>query len=108
MSVQGVITVTINRSQNAITGYTVEGHVNFKLKGEDIVCAAVSTLTQTALLGLIQYIAPDYSIHDSTLECHLPKLIEATDRIRVNAILDTMILGLRNIEKNYPGYMEVV
>ena len=65
-----MITVTICKS-----GFTVEGHADFKPKGEDIVCAAVSVLTQTALLGLGKYIPDtDYTIDDTGyLTCTLPE-----------------------------------
>ena len=103
-----MITITINRTNNEITGFTVDGHAKFKPHGEDIVCAAVSVLTQTALLGLGQYIVGiDYEIEASGhLECKLPGLNEV-DGIRAEAILETMVLGLKNIEKNYPGYVEI-
>lgn len=103
-----MITVTINRPDNEITGFVVDGHAKFKPHGEDIVCAAVSVLTQTALLGLGQYIVGiDYKIETTGhLECNLPEL-DGVDSIRAEAILETMVLGLKNIEKNYPGYIEV-
>ena len=102
-----MITVTICRSENDITGFTVDGHANFKPPGEDIVCSAVSVLTQAALLGLAQHILIDYSISEGHMECRLPELDEV-DKIRAEAILETMLLGLKNIEKNYPGYVEVM
>ena len=103
----GMITVTIHYSNDEITGFTVEGHANFKPCGEDIVCSAVSVLTQAALLGLARYVELDYIIRDGYLECRLPYLDDA-DMMRAAAILETMILGLKNIEKNYPGYVEVL
>ena len=35
-----------------ITGYKVSGHAGYSEEGSDIVCSAVSALTQAPLLGL--------------------------------------------------------
>ena len=39
---------------NDIIGFSAEGHTGFADRGEDIVCAAISVLTQTAVIGLQQ------------------------------------------------------
>ena len=41
--------------QGRLCGFIVEGHADYAEEGSDIVCAAVSALTQTALLGIIRY-----------------------------------------------------
>lgn len=40
----------------------IQGHANYDVHGKDIVCCAVSTVVQTALLGL-QAIADEYPDH---------------------------------------------
>ena len=39
--------------QGRLCGFIVEGHADYAEEGSDIVCAAVSALTQTALLGIM-------------------------------------------------------
>ena len=100
-----MITVTIHNN-----GFTAEGHADFASEGQDIVCSAVSVLTQTTLLGLAKHIPRLNYIVDATgyLNCVLPELKDATQRIKAKTLLSTMVLGLKDIEKNYPGYVKVI
>ena len=44
--------ITITRKDNSIVEVSASGHTGYGVSGEDIVCAGVSTLIQSALLGL--------------------------------------------------------
>ena len=44
-----MITVSVYRTKSIIDGFTVEGHSDYAEAGIDIVCAAVSILSYTAL-----------------------------------------------------------
>ena len=51
--------------------YDIKGHANFAPLGEDIVCAAISVLSQTTLMGLVEVLQLKrreifYKIDDST------------------------------------------
>ncbi len=37
-----------------IRRYDIKGHADFAPRGEDIVCAAISVLSQTTLMGLVE------------------------------------------------------
>ena len=59
-----MITVDLFKNeQGLITGYKVSGHAGFAAAGEDIVCGAVSVLTQTPILGLEQHLKCQPSYH---------------------------------------------
>ena len=71
-----MITVDLFKNeQGLITGYKVSGHAGFAAAGEDIVCGAVSVLTQTPILGLEQHLKCQPSYHvdeeDGILEVNL-------------------------------------
>lgn len=104
-----MVIVTICRAQGAITGYNIRGHAGFKPRGEDIVCAAVSMLAQTTVLGLARYIdGLVYNVEESgVLRCSLPEGLNQTQLIQAEAILETMMAGLRNLQKNYSQYIRV-
>ncbi|PKM83009.1 MAG: ribosomal-processing cysteine protease Prp [Firmicutes bacterium HGW-Firmicutes-14] len=105
-----MIIVSVNRSNGMLKGYSVKGHAGYKPPGEDIVCAAVSVLAQTALLGLGNYVKKglDYQIDDSgVLRCSLPDKLAETESIQAEAILETMVIGLKNLQKNYSKYIRV-
>jgi uncharacterized protein YsxB (DUF464 family) len=88
-----------------ISGFSVSGHANTAPHGQDIVCAAVSALTQTAVLGLEGYLQ-----HSIILEIAHGKLeVELKDLPNqlTEAILATMLLGLLEIEKINPQSVRI-
>ena len=107
-----MINVTVYYSDDALLkGFTVDGHAQMPGLGEyDLVCASVSALAQTALLGLDAYLSvkPDWEIKDSGyLKCWLPDgLIDAETKI-AEVIVHTMELGLKSIEETYGQCLKV-
>ncbi len=107
---RAMIIVSIDRSNGTINGYTVKGHAGYRPPGEDIMCAAVSMLAQTTLLGLARFIRKGlaYDIDDSgTLSCKLPDELSKKEQLQAQAILETMVMGLKNLQVNYKGYVRV-
>ena len=45
--------VLITKKDGHIIAVSANGHTEYALEGEDIVCAALSSIMQTALLGLL-------------------------------------------------------
>mgnify|MGYP000855911864 CR=1 FL=1 len=87
--------------------FAAEGHSDFAPYGEDIVCAAVSVLLQTAILGLeeLAQAEPDVTMTDGCLECRLSA--GKGDDIVIDTILQTMLLGLQAIEADYAAFVSV-
>lgn len=83
-----------------IAGYRVSGHSGTAARGQDIVCAGVSALTQSALLGIMEHLhrAVTYDIASGNLEMQLSDLPDDC----TEAILRTMYMGLAEIEKISP------
>ena len=106
-----MIIITVIRSDGVIKGFSVKGHAGFKPCGEDIICAAVSMLAQTTLLGLGRYIKEglSFSIDDDSgiLKCALPGKLSDLEQIRAEAILETMMDGLKKLQKNYARHIRV-
>jgi len=94
--------------KNNIYSYRAFGHCGFDELGKDVVCAAASTLLQVSILGLNHYssIEPEVKIAERLLECTISKNIYVNRDIQ--AILETMVVGLKEIEKNYSKNIEVV
>ncbi len=92
-------TVVIFKSNGSYKGFTCTGHAGFAAFGKDIVCAAVSALVINTV-NAVQTLAEektDVSTKDGVIECHFPD--EANDKTRL--LMDAMVLGLRDIERNY-------
>ncbi len=97
-----------------ILAFDIKGHADYADKGQDIVCAAVSALGQTAILALTQLtdLEVEYKIQEDLpfLFCkvNLPQDDRDTDTIRAKAIMDSFEIGCRSIEEAYgPDYVKI-
>lgn len=104
-----MIQITITCTDNLIKGFKVEGHAGYKTEGEDIYCAGVSAITQTALLGLIQHLQnePAHKVKKGFLSCALPEKLIEDEMNKAQVILSTMEAGLRSLQDAYPDYIKV-
>lgn len=105
-----MIRVTINYDREGfVSSFTVKGHSGYDEAGKDIVCAAVSAVVQTAVLGLtdIAGIKPDYHQEHGNLSCTLPSEMTDQDRLLTDTILRTMVIGLKSIEYSYKSFISI-
>lgn len=88
---------------------TATGHAGFAAKGEDIVCAAASSLVHTLLLALIQQTGNEtmlyYDDPGRPGERHIDCGPSEVDRARVEAIFRTIACGLGALADKYPEYV---
>jgi uncharacterized protein len=93
-------------SQGRIQGFSATGHAEAGPKGQDIVCAAVSVLTDSVFLGLDRYLhrEMDWRADHGELRVHLK---EAPD-VQTEAILNTLLLGVTEIQKIYPDKIRIL
>ena len=99
------------RADGALTGYRAQGHTGYAEAGQDIVCAAVSALTQSTLNGLRNVLkAPVmFEIDDQAafLEARLtPEATEAQVR-QAQLLLVTLLEGLQAVERSYPQNVRI-
>ena len=105
-------TVTFYRRQDgALTGYRTEGHTGYAEAGKDIVCAAVSALTQATLNGLKNVLkAPvmfDIDDQAALLEARLTPEASETQVKEAQLLLQTLLQGLQAIERSYPRNVRI-
>ena len=91
------------------TGFTVKGHSGSAPKGKDIVCAAVSAIVQTALIGIdeVADIHDAYSISDGFIKCVLPENADAEGFSKAQTIIRVMHLGLQSIAQQYHDFVRI-
>ena len=92
-----------------IVKYKVEGHTGAGAEGNDIVCAAVSAVTQAAIVGLeeVAGIKPKIRVRNGYLECEVPQL-EGQKRERADVILETMFLSVKNLQEQHGKFLKVI
>lgn len=83
---------------------TVSGHAEYAEPGKDIVCAAISTLTQVLIASVEELTAA--KIKTAQTSGYMEIVIEeSTERAQV--LLDSFLLGCRMIADQYPDNVRV-
>ena len=100
-----MVTVRVTReADGAVSAFEVTGHAGQAPRGQDVVCAAVSALVQTAALGLDDRlgIPAVVSAGPGRFACALPRQLSEQMRLRAQDILETMCIGLAAIAREHP------
>ncbi|MCH4886664.1 ribosomal-processing cysteine protease Prp [Acidaminobacter sp. JC074] len=99
--------------KDSIVSIEADGHAGFADHGEDIVCAAISVLMQTAVNSLEKVAGiPENRIilemdEDGYMYLEKPaKLDEAMD-VKAEIVLQTVLTGLEGIAEAYPQYIKL-
>lgn len=107
-----VVVEVIRASGGEVTEFQAQGHAGYDDRGQDIVCAAVSALTQATANGLICHakVDPEIHVNDDTgfLHCRIdPEKLRGEAGLKAQAILETMVTGLIEMAKIYSDHIEV-
>ncbi|WP_026475956.1 ribosomal-processing cysteine protease Prp [Alkaliphilus transvaalensis] len=103
-----MISILIERNdKKEVSRFEISGHAEAAERGQDIVCAAVSVLSQTIVLALheITKINITYEINNGFLTCRIPDELTKEEREKTNLLLETMLIGLKNLELGYSEYI---
>lgn len=84
-------------------GFTVNGHADYDEYGYDIVCSAISALTQSVALALQKHCEADYIATGGNMMVHLNDSTCASD-----VLLDTLRIGLTAIQEEYPNHIRIL
>ena len=104
--------IKIYLKENNIVGFECKNHSGYAESGKDIVCAGISSITQTAILGLenIAKIKCDVKIDQKTGYLSLKidsKDLKSSNFQSAQIILQTMLCGLEDLENQYPKYIKL-
>lgn len=102
--------VTIFKKEGNILGFDVSGHSGYAEFGSDIVCSAISTLSQSAVVGLenVLNLKPTIKIDEKNahLSCKLPKNLNKMQFEKAQIVLNTfeqsvklLLVGDKKIKK---------
>jgi len=94
---------------NWINGFIFEGHAGYAELGSDIVCAGISVLSSTTSLALEQLVGLKLEGQADPIEGYLDcNWVNEPDKVaQVHLLVESMLLGLKEIAKQYPKYLEV-
>lgn len=96
--------------QKQYSGFICSGHAAYAKHGADIVCAAISILTQTIMAALEELLQLPLEVeaNESTgyLKCTWVNQPDQLERIQL--LVKTLILGLKAIQTEYPNHISLV
>ncbi|HYF76179.1 MAG TPA: ribosomal-processing cysteine protease Prp [Symbiobacteriaceae bacterium] len=92
-----------------VTELRVSGHTGYAEQGEDIVCAGVSALAVTCLIGLKKVARHPHEgkARSGSMHCKLLPGGTPESAAKAQAILETTVLGLQDIAKDYHQFIRV-
>ena len=95
-----MITVTVYKRSGEYQGFRCEGHAGYAKDGYDPICAGVSALTVNAVNSVEQFTRDGIKVEaDEENGLVALQLEECSKETRL--LLDSMVLGLDMIQKNY-------
>lgn len=94
-----MIKVIIKENNNLIKEITVKGHANFAAYGNDIVCAATSSIVITSINAMLRLDGNclEYEESDGLIKIKILKNDKVT-----NTLVKNMIELLKELESKYP------
>lgn len=103
-----MIEFRLKKADQKMIGCTIHGHAGFARKDEyDLVCAAVSVLSLAIVNGIERHFgeaAVQYKCEEGFLDFNLLM----TPNAETDILMDTMVQGMKDIEKQYPGHLHVI
>lgn len=102
--------IQIYKKNNNIVGFTLSGHTNFSQHGQDVLCAGISAISQSTVLGIISVLKlqPELEKNDDKgyLKIDLSNCSENEIK-SAQVLLKTMQISLQDILIGNEKYMKV-
>lgn len=117
-------TFTIVRRKGKIVKFYGHGHTGHASIGEDIVCAAISAASQQTAFGILNYLKVpchigqnddtgflyvdlDMQNKEADISSEIFNELVEKNRVQLDTLLETMLIMLREIEKQYPENLKI-
>ena len=91
-------------------GFRATGHTGYAEEGSDIVCSAVSVLTQAAANGLTDVLKLSAAVQQAEGELYvmLEKGVTGGELEKAGIIFQTMVLALNDLARTYGDYIKMI
>ncbi len=105
-------TIKIIYNNDHIVGFEANGHTGYAPQGHDILCASISSIMQTAVLGLVNL--TDLKLNYKTDEKKGKICLKIEDKnfetqafYDGQVILKTMVCGINDVASEFKKYIKV-
>lgn len=103
--------VKVKKRDGHIVGVSCMGHTGASERGEDVVCAALSSVVQTALLGLMQVAGINCGFtrddEEGILIIKLPDGLSPEERHDADVILNTALCGVSDLAEGFSKFIKL-
>ncbi|MFW6139090.1 MAG: ribosomal-processing cysteine protease Prp [Spirochaetota bacterium] len=98
-----MIKISVESGNECLVKVEVRGHGE-GIKGKDIVCAAVSSVVQSAVAGLLHFNPGNltWKMKKGYIYFAIRGFPDHSTRLACDAVVATMILGIKAIAREYP------
>ncbi len=86
-------------------GFQVKGHSGYAESGQDIVCSAISTACQMALVGFKEVLNID--VNSTVQDGFMSVVVNMKDIEKAQDLLKTLNLTLKDIAENYSKFVKL-
>lgn len=102
--------IQINKKNNLIVGFVLTGHTQKDIYGKDVLCAAISTLTQSTCLGILKVLNVPAKYEKNEKKGFLKLDLTICDQKQIEksqVLLETMLKSIEDISVGNEKYMKV-
>ncbi|MBQ5747031.1 MAG: ribosomal-processing cysteine protease Prp [Clostridia bacterium] len=105
-----MIKAVFYKAENGFSGFSLTGHAMFELDGPDVVCAAVSAMTNLVLNTLTEVFSCDLATvvdgDEAKIEATVENVTLGTEN-SVNGVIKGFMLQLKDLQEQYPENLQV-
>ena len=105
-------TVSFSTEGSRITGFTAQGHSGYASEGEDIVCAAVTSVIRMTECAINDVLGLEASVKirqsDASITLKLPSSLDEDNESTCQTLLTAMMVYLVQLTEEYPDYITVL
>lgn len=106
-----MVNVKFSTVDGKFVGVECAGHCEYADEGEDVVCAALSSVVQTAVLGIMRILGINigYETDEESgyLKAILPKSMTKADAHDADLILRTAYLGVSDLHETFSDFISL-
>ncbi len=101
--------IQVFKKGDKYTRIICSGHTGYGVEGEDIVCSAISSIVQTAALGMLTVAGAGVEIirDEAYLEIIVPQNLSSEVAHDVQVIFATMMCGVGDLYSEYSDFIEL-
>lgn len=105
-----MIRLTTFKNKENYVGFRIEGHARYSKHGSDIVCAAVSILSQTCVNAIESILHMDIDFEEEEKRGMVKLMLtdfNAEGAKEASLLIESMELGIKGVSELYPKYVKV-